>query len=129
MGLKFDYPREFERVWQEHRFGAKYEGFKAWKKEGFDKNAEENDWLVNYLTRRHKEDVRWLEGKYVPHLSSFINQRRWEDAYQKVRTAAQVKDWSGHSPTDEENNRKFWRAAAARGEVVPEKYQHLLEVH
>ena len=83
MGLKFEYPREFERVWNEHPVGVKKAAFDAWKKQKF--TAEENDELILYLHRRHKDDRKWVERKYVPHLASFLNQRRWEDDYERVK--------------------------------------------
>ncbi len=85
MGLKFEYPREFDRLWRSHKVGVKFNAYKAWLKLGLDKDHVENDWLINYLDKRHKEDAKWVEGKYVPHLSSFLNGRRWEDEYPKIR--------------------------------------------
>lgn len=85
MGLKFDYPHEFERIWKSHPVGVKKLAFEAWKKQKF--TAAENDELVLHLDRRHRDDRKWVEGKYVPHLSTFINQRRWEDDYVRVKRA------------------------------------------
>ena len=83
MGLKFDYPRDFERIWQEHAVGVKKAAFDAWKKQAF--TPEENNELIIHLKRRHKDDRKWVEGKYVPHLASFINGRRWEDNYERAK--------------------------------------------
>jgi hypothetical protein len=83
MGLKFEYPRDFDRIWSEHPVGVKKAAFDAWTKQKFtpDENAE----LIMYLRRRHKDDRKWVEGKYIPHLATFLNQRRWEDDYEKVK--------------------------------------------
>jgi len=83
MSLKFDYPHDFERLWKAHPVGVKKPAFDAWKK--LKLTADDNNELVVHLDRRHKDDARWIEGKYVPHLSSFLNQRRWEDDYRRVK--------------------------------------------
>jgi hypothetical protein len=83
MGLRFEYPQEFERLWKAHPVGVKKPAFDAWKK--LKLTADENAELLTHLQRRHKADVKWIEGKYVPHLSTFLTQRRWEDEYKTQR--------------------------------------------
>ena len=82
MGLRFDYPADFELIWQVHPVGIKKLGFDAWRK--LKLTEAENAELIAHLVQRHKDDVKWLEGKYVCHLSSFLNSRRWEDEYKKI---------------------------------------------
>ena len=82
MGLRFEYPEEYEQLWRAHPVGVKKLGYDAWRK--LKLTAEENEELVAYLTQRHRDDAKWREGVYVPHLATFLNQRRWEDTYQKV---------------------------------------------
>jgi hypothetical protein len=83
MGLRFEYPPEFESLWSRHPVGVKKLGYDAWKK--LKLTAEENAELAAYLERRHRDDEKWVEGKYVPHLSTFLNGRRWEDNYRRIR--------------------------------------------
>lgn len=82
MGLRFDYPPDFEALWQAHPVGVKKLGYDAWKKLRLD--PAENQELLDHLVQRHKDDEKFLEGKFVPHLSSFLNGRRWEDQYKKI---------------------------------------------
>ena len=86
------YTIAFERCWKVHPKGVKKAAWNAGQKAGWhDGNWR---WLEDYLTRRHKDDQKWREGKYIPHLSTFINQERWTDHYRKVgagrRGGAQV---------------------------------------
>lgn len=77
------YSIAFERCWAIHRVGNKKAAWKAGNNAGFTDSTWL--WLEEYLTQRWKNDERWLEGKYVPHLSSIINQARWDDPYKKVQ--------------------------------------------
>ena len=82
MGLRFEYPADFEEIWKRHPVGVKKLGYDAWRK--LKLTPAENVELCEYLERRHRDDVKWLEGTFVPHLSSFLNGRRWEDDYKRV---------------------------------------------
>ena len=76
------YSMAFERAWKAHPVGTKKAAWNAGKKAGFD---DENwRWLEDYLATRHKRDEKWREGKFVPHLSTFINNERWEDNYKRI---------------------------------------------
>jgi hypothetical protein len=77
------YTPAFERCWRAHPVGVKKTAWKAGIKNEW--SSQNWDWLANYLEKRHKEDVKWIEGTYVPHLSSIINGERWTDPYQKVK--------------------------------------------
>jgi len=83
MALKFDYPQEFERLWKAHPVGVKKPAFDAWRK--LKLTSEETRELTEYLIARHRDDRKWIEGVFVPHLTTFLNQRRWEDEYERVR--------------------------------------------
>ena len=78
------YSRAFERCWKAHNVGVKKAAWQAGVKHNWtDSNWA---WLEQYLIRRHSDDVKWLEGKYVPHLSSLINQERFdEENYQRKK--------------------------------------------
>ncbi len=77
------YSSAFEAAWRAHPVGNKLRAWKAGEKAGWsDGNWK---WLEQYLTKRHKEDVKWLEGIYIPHMSSIINGERWTDTYRKKK--------------------------------------------
>lgn len=86
MPLRNNYTADFERFWAAYpRQGKVSKGaaFKAFEK--LKLTSEEVDELVLYLERRKRDDVKWVEGKYIPHATSFLNQHRWEDEYQRIR--------------------------------------------
>jgi hypothetical protein len=84
MALNQKYPEGFERFWREYPLKVnKGSAFKAWEK--LKLSSEDVDELVLHLHKRKKDDAKWLEGKFIPHASSFLNGHRWEDEYQKAR--------------------------------------------
>lgn len=110
------YSRAFETCWSQHEVGTKKTAWNAGKKAGWtDANWL---WLAAYLERRHKEDVKWREGKYVPHLSTLINQERWTDVYKKVgpsRGSAQSVDESHEEALAKiERKQREWREMAEK---------------
>jgi hypothetical protein len=129
MALHKTYDPAFERFWSEYPVKVnKGAAFKAWEK--LKLSPEDVDELVLHIHRRKKDDAKWLEGKFIPHAASFLNGHRWEDVYQRAKKPEAIdRDWSGHQPSDDENNRKYWQAAARRGLEVPEQYRHYVEMH
>ena len=109
MVIRFQYPSWFENLWAAHPVGVKRLAFKAAEK--LDLTEEDKEYLVSYLKKRHKEDKKWIEGTYVPHLSTFLNQARWEDGYDKVKLSDHQKTYQEFEkvhkgpPTDEERER------------------------
>lgn len=79
------YSSAFESCWKVHSIGNKKSAWKAGIKAEFTDSTWA--WLENYLIARHKDDAKWIEGKYVPHLSSIINAERWDDRYKRVNRA------------------------------------------
>jgi len=77
------YSDAFERCWKVHSVGTKKTAYAAGVKAGWsDGNWA---WLEQYLEERHRLDAKWLEGTYIPHLSSIINAERWSDPYARVK--------------------------------------------
>lgn len=125
MGLTQEYGYDFERFWREYpKKVGKGDAYRAFKQ--LKLSTEDVDELVLHLVKRKKEDVKWIEGRYVPNPATFLRQHRWEDAYQRAKPSQQ-RDWGGHIATDDENNRKYWQEAAKRGVEVPEQYRHYIE--
>ena len=107
-----NYSEAFEKCWKVHAVGNKKAAWKAGEKAGF---TEANwIWLRDYLERRHKDDAKWIEGKYVPHMSSIINGERWDDPYKKV--SRKRAEWSDaeFQESHEEAERKIAAAQAQR---------------
>ena len=98
------YSQAFEDCWKVHAVGNKKAAWKAGQKAEFgDANWV---WLRNYLEKRWREDAKWAEGTYVPHLSTIINGERWDDPYPKIKKLAQKSDDFRRRPVD-------WEASAA----------------
>lgn len=73
-----DYTAEFERFWRAYprRDGSKAKAFKAWC------NITQRpplDLLLKSIVL-HKQTEQWRtdNGRYIPHASTWLNQRRWE---------------------------------------------------
>lgn len=70
-----DYPDEFEALWRRFpRHTAKGAAFKAWQKlNEFDQIATVDG------ADRYAADPNLPEPQFIPHLATWLNQRRWED--------------------------------------------------
>lgn len=118
MGLKQDYGYDFERFWKVYPVKVnKGTAFKAFQK--LKLSSEDVDELIAHLEERKKKDAKWVEGKYVPHCATFLNGHRWEDEYQKTKPGGRQTSWSGHVPSDEENNVLFVLDCIKRGQEIP----------
>ena len=82
------YSDAFERCWKVHSVGTKKTAYAAGVKAGW--SAGNWAWLERYLECRHKDDEKWLEGTYIPHLSSIINGERWADSYTRKKVGRQT---------------------------------------
>ena len=87
MGLHKIYTDSFERVWAVYPLKqGKRTAFKAFEKECFPDS--EIDELVEIIEKRKRLDVKWnpdQNGKvFIPMLSTFINNARWEDNYKPI---------------------------------------------
>ncbi len=57
---------------------------KNWKAKNLDAEA---DVIIADVKRRCVEDRQWLDG-FIPHASTYINRRGWEDAIEPLRDTA-----------------------------------------
>lgn len=88
-------PNSIERTMFE-TFRLKYKG----KKRGLDTELsnfiKHKDWR-QVLPKLDRMDIKWgCETKYIPHLATFINQRRWEmieDVKPTVNPYGEQHDW------------------------------------
>lgn len=75
----------FAAFWAEYpRHTAKAVAVKSWQKINPDASLQES--IMDGL-RRQKASVQWQRdcGKYIPHPSTWLNQRRWEDETETVQ--------------------------------------------
>ena len=97
MPIRKEYPRAFEKLWRAYpRNEAKGAAFKAFEK--LDPTDEDLEFLINHIELRKRRDARWIEGRYVPHLSTWLNQARWDDEYQQIRAAPAHKPLEHRQP-------------------------------
>lgn len=83
MGLHFEYPRDFDEVWNVHAVGVKKLAFDQWQK--LKPTSAEKDRICAYLRKRQKEDRGWNDGK-VHHLRTILSQRHWEaENYERIK--------------------------------------------
>ena len=67
----------FERFWSVYpRRQGKYKAFQSWKRQKLDLVVDE---IIEHVEARIRLDPQWQNPKYIPHGSTFVNQRLWED--------------------------------------------------
>jgi len=73
--IKAHQPHE-ERAFE--TFRTNYKGKKRGLETEFNNFKKHKDWRT-VLPKLHKMNIKWgCEEKFIPHLQTFINQRRWE---------------------------------------------------
>ena len=77
-----DYTADFEEFWRLYPLKkAKGAAFDSWRKKLSEKDRRE---CLEHLPERVRKDEQWLEGKFIPLATTFLNQRRFEDTYKKA---------------------------------------------
>lgn len=79
--IRREYPEEFERLWKPYPLHkGKAEAFKAFKKLHCQNGDIEQ---IIHCIEVYKTDQDWTKdnGSFIPHLSTFLNQRRFEDVF------------------------------------------------
>jgi hypothetical protein len=67
----------FDRFWAAYpRKQAKAEAANVWKSQKLTPLA---DLIVADVTRRRIDDCQWRDPQYIPHPTTYLRQRRWED--------------------------------------------------
>ena len=78
-------------------FRTNYKGKKRGLHTEFDNFKKHKDWR-SVLPKLHAMNIKWgCETKYIPHLATFINQRRWEmveDVKPTVNPYGEQHNWS-----------------------------------
>lgn len=73
-------PDAFKAAWEQHpRKTAKLEAVKAWDAARL--NDQDIGNLSHYQALRKASDPQWREERYIPHLSTVLRNRRWEDEW------------------------------------------------
>jgi DNA-binding transcriptional regulator YhcF (GntR family) len=77
-----DYTPEFENFWAQYpRHTAKKSAFKAWRAvnpKGINPTQDEQEAILHDIAVRLGRG-EWQEEQYIPHASTYLNGRRWED--------------------------------------------------
>jgi len=90
-GLRTQYHPMFERLWKAYPKvrGAKYPAFKSWLK--LELSTAEMTELCEIVEERARKDVNWQKSapgyQYVKQLTTWLNQRCWDEAWQRIRQA------------------------------------------
>ena len=92
--IKAHQPHE-ERAFE--TFRTNYKGKKRGLETEFNNFKKHKDWRT-VLPKLHKMNIKWgCEEKFIPHLQTFINQRRWEmiadEPVKQTNPYGQQHDW------------------------------------
>ena len=113
------YTPEFEKIWSVYpRHDGKAEAQKA-----FDKLKPSEELITVMLSAIAKQTEKWRNdgGKFIPHCSTWLNQRRWEDegiVLQETPTLSHEEI----ARKQEENTRRYEAAMQAQREKVAARY-------
>ena len=91
---------DFDSFWKLYpRKTAKAEAQKAWAKLSLDHSLLE---LITAGLATHITCADWVkeDGKYIPHPSTWLNQRRWEDSPQPAGNVVKINRHSGFDQRD-----------------------------
>lgn len=83
------YTDEFMQFWKAYpRHTAKAAAFKAWSK--LKPDAAMIEMIAQALIKQRYSD-QWLSGpQFIPHASTWLNQRRWEDEMPQSKKEAEI---------------------------------------
>lgn len=86
------YPPEYETWWTTYRVlgsvGGKLPALRAWERLSEEDRAALLERTRAYIARRAAASARGLHIPFAPHGSTFLHQRRWDDAFAADPTAA-----------------------------------------
>jgi hypothetical protein len=86
-------PERFAKLWAYYPRGeAKQKAIQAWDR------LQPSDELIDAMARALERQMRspeWQEGRYIPYLSTWLNQERWSDEERQPRPGA-----GGQAPPD-----------------------------
>lgn len=94
---------DFESFWNIYpRHVAKQNAIKAWK--ALKPNKELIESILANINRRLESEWRGKDMQYIPHPSTYLNQRRWEDETEVTRVAKPEPTdedlFAGHTPEE-----------------------------
>ena len=73
----------FQDFWSRYpRKEGKAKAEKAWKSGKLDAHA---DLIIADVTARVDDRATWTDPRFIPHPTTYLNQRRWEDEWQRAR--------------------------------------------
>lgn len=128
MALNREYPQDFERLWKaypKHPTGRskKEPSFKAFQKAKKDLQftAQDISAIEADIEERKRFCVTWQKGnKFGPEMfSTYFNQHRWNEPFERIRGATHVSRGASNQPTDEENSIRWVQDQLKRGQPIP----------
>jgi hypothetical protein len=94
----FEYTESFAKFWEAYpNKTAKGDAFKAWQKIKSRPAVE----ILLAAVEKQKSCSQWKRdsGQFIPHPSTWLNQRRWEDEAQlPLSNKSSVEDWNNYKP-------------------------------
>lgn len=105
---KNNYTDEFDQFWKAYpRKEKKAEALKSFKKISPDQELLDR-MISDVQARSHTEDWTKDEGKWIPHPTTYLNQRRWEDETPKLRGIDGGKKRDGAVRDDKGRVKGWW---------------------
>lgn len=98
------YTPEFEKFWKAYPRGdGKIEAWRAWlKAQGNEEFPALDDLIAIVESRSRTEDWQKENGKFIPHASTWLNQRRWEDEKRSLKFSQALDSVPSHTPSSDE---------------------------
>ncbi len=136
MALTRGYPDDFERLWKAYPKwptgrSKKEPSFKAFSnaKKILQFDQEDIEFILADIEERKRYCETWQKGnKFGPEMfSTYFNQHRWNETYQRIRGADQPQRETAVVMTEEDNKRMWAIGEYRAGRPVPESYQKYLE--
>jgi hypothetical protein len=110
----------FLRFWEAYPLKkSKFEAQKSWKTQKI--NEETCEEIIKKVNLFKNRDKKWLAG-YIPHASTFLNQRRWEDEVEidikKTAPAFNQPYYNAKKKDDDKNIKKRVGKTISLGDVA-----------
>jgi len=72
----------FQEFWKQYpRREAKAKAQAIWTKQKLDRHA---DAILTDVAARIADPLQWSDPQYIPHATTYLNQRRWEDEWRRA---------------------------------------------
>lgn len=90
-----NYTQNFIKLWESYPLKkGKAPAFKKWKSMKIEEDTELQQKILSSVQTFKSHDKKWKSG-FIPHLSTFLNQQRWEDEVERDAKPEQSA-WNTH---------------------------------